>query len=236
MNAGRCVQAIVSRPAQPMATPLTPPEKPGVEVGLDDADGDHEVRLRHAARDRWTGAPSEVSPRSAVSVSMPCASNTSTRRTTCGPASRARSASPVVACRPQPIATATASSGTPAAASSSSSASRTGSLGQGREASGMVTTTERAPRASSRRRGAPTGAASAARDGEVEVGQRRRGRRRLEARRRGARAAAARRTTPRPARSRAAGAAPAASRRGAAPRPPHDDDADEREQRPEKAA
>ncbi len=28
MNAGSCVQAMVSRPAQPIATPFTPPEKP----------------------------------------------------------------------------------------------------------------------------------------------------------------------------------------------------------------
>ena len=134
----------------------------GVEVRLHDADGDHEVRLLHAPGDAHRGAQRgrRRGPRSRTR----CPGRRRPRPARPPPARRAGRAPgrPVVACRPQPMATVTAASGTPAASSSSSSASRTGSLGQGREASGMVTTTDRAPRASSRRRGAPTGEASAA--------------------------------------------------------------------------
>ena len=126
------------------------------------------------------GAPSEVSPRSAVSVSMPWESTMRTRRATDGPARRSRSSGPVVACSPQPMATVTPPSGTPPAASSSRSAASTGSLGQGREESGMVTTTERAPRASSRRRGACSGAAMASSTAAPRSPSRVHGGRRLE--------------------------------------------------------
>ena len=119
-----------------------------------------------------TGAPSEVAPRSAVSDSMPWASTTSTR---CGDRRPgepgALLAASVVACRPQPMATVTAAVGHAGRAQFLEQREQDRLARAGREASGMVTTTERAPRASSRRRGAPTGEAIAARMARREVRQ-----------------------------------------------------------------
>ena len=136
----------------------------GVEVRLDDADGERRGPPRRPRGAMRTGAPRDVSPRSdglgldALRVDHAHAPDDG----------RPGQALPLVRAgrRVQAAADgdgdgvvrhAGAGRARPAARSS------TGSLGHGREASGTVTTTERAPRASSRRRGAPTGAASASR-------------------------------------------------------------------------
>ncbi len=104
MNAGRCVHAMVSRPAQPMAHALDAAREPGVEVRLDDADGDREVGLGHAPGRSAPARRATVVPRSArLGLDALCVDDLDPRRRPPAPARRARSSSPVVACRPQPI-------------------------------------------------------------------------------------------------------------------------------------